>query len=92
MKPLKVLTMLCLMAMFATPVLANQFEYKVFVVYFGDSRNTTCPTLAANAVCWQKAATKQLQQIGDDGWEIISVQGVGDSAAYVWARRPKSGQ
>ena len=73
---------------------AAKYEYKVFIVHYGDSISSlarTCPKSVVNRTCWHTASTESANQLASDGWEIISVDGQGDKA-YVWARRVTSNE
>jgi hypothetical protein len=66
---------------------ADAIEYKVFRVHFG--KTTICP-YEGNTTCFVKDATEQSMALAREGWEIIAVLPDGDTAAKVWARRPKT--
>jgi hypothetical protein len=66
---------------------AEAIEYKVFRVHLG--KTTVCP-YEGNTTCFLKDATEQSMALARDGWEIIAVLPDGETAAKVWARRPKT--
>lgn len=77
-------------------VAGPQYEYQVFLLHMGSSK-TECPpgsSRAGEAICWDEGYRKQLNRLGDAGWEIFDAEkgyswaDKQDHFYHVFARRP----